>query len=43
MVFVELPRDDSFDQEMRRRGNTANTDDVRRLTRAWQFGRLERP
>jgi CheY-like chemotaxis protein len=43
MVFVELPRDDSFDQEMRRRRNTANTDDVRRLTRAWQFGRLEKP
>ena len=42
MVFVELPRDDSFDQEMRRRSNTANTDDVRRLTRAWQFGRLEK-
>jgi CheY-like chemotaxis protein len=43
LVFAELPRDDPFDQEMRRRRGTANADDVRKLTRTWQFARLEKP
>jgi CheY-like chemotaxis protein len=42
LVFVELPRDDPFDHEMRRRGHTANTGRVGTLTRTWQFGRLEK-
>ena len=43
LVFAELPRDDAFDQEMRRGDKTANIDNVRRLTRTWQFARLGTP
>ena len=43
LVFAELPRDDPFGEEMRRHRGTANADDVRTLTRTWQFARLEKP
>jgi CheY-like chemotaxis protein len=43
-ILAELPREDPVDQEMRRRRDEANVgDDVRRLTRTWQFARLEKP
>jgi CheY-like chemotaxis protein len=44
LIFAELPRDDDpFDREMGRRRETANVEDVPRITETWQFVRPESP
>jgi CheY-like chemotaxis protein len=40
-IFAELPRDDPFEHEMRRRGDHASVDDLRSPARTWQFARFE--
>jgi hypothetical protein len=41
LIFAELPRDEPFDQEMPSRRETANVENVRSMTRTWQFARVE--
>jgi CheY-like chemotaxis protein len=43
LIFAELPRDEPFDQEIRSRRETANVENVRSMTRTWQFAQVESP